>query len=445
MQEEDPCTTCGSGDSTAICSCSKCGDRAHLWCMRTVLKYIPATWVCDECQMRNSKISLKQVRDDRSHPGPSAVPSERSPTQLHIRKKDAKDRKVKYLPESEAALLLPNDARNGSMPINNTFRKKQRTPRAFKTGSPVKPSPPVKDFHELTEHLRETKQSKAMGKKIAGTEKPSKPQDSLKIPGNGLCEREDKRHEHESINGVLAKEMTIFEKFTKNPVCTEAIWSGQFEILNGSDHGVYGGLQAYAPCLIHRKAYFLSLMLPSSLSFNITCRSDLWVEFVYGPPDEEDVSLYILPENMDRCQQQYKHLVEMLDSRDQAMHANIDGVELIIFTSRWLKVDCKEIFLWGSYRCVSKYVATEKESGLAPVIDGDNLDMELDMVDGEWIGGPEEVIVNKERIEIGLESSERLRVTEKRNSEELLEFPPGFEQHYQMKKRKVDAAAAALI
>ncbi|KAL9684422.1 hypothetical protein QQ045_021858 [Rhodiola kirilowii] len=398
-------------------------------------------------------MSPMQVRDADCHPEPSTVPYEQTQTQPNTRMKDTKRSKVKFLPESEAA-VLPNNARSGLLPVPNFVRKSYPHPRrnnspALRIGSPVKPSAPVRDFCQLTKDRRENRELKGMGKKIAVTEKPSTSVAPSSIQGNchGSYEKENEEHEQESMDKVQPKERAIFEIFTKNPVDTDAIWSGQIEILNYPDHGLISGLQAFTPCLVHRKAYFFSSNLPSSLSLNIISRNVLWDErFKDFTPNEDDVALYILPGNLDRCShsQPYNYLMETLDSHDYALHGYINGVELIVFTSRWLEVDCKEPesqnFLWGVYRCVlPEYVTTNKESNTAKVLVGEDVDadvsMEVDMIDGEWIGH-EETIVTKETKPSCLEQTQvnPLYQTGKSVNEEHLVFPPGFEQQYQLKK-----------
>lgn len=77
--------------------------------------------------------------------------------------------------------------------------------------------------------------------------------------------------------------------------------SGQFEILDDPDKGVYCRLQAFLPRWVERKAYFFSLSLPSLLSFKLISRNVPWDEmFKDNPPDENDVVFYLLPEFSDR-------------------------------------------------------------------------------------------------------------------------------------------------
>ncbi|KAL9685984.1 hypothetical protein QQ045_023439 [Rhodiola kirilowii] len=214
--------------------------------------------------MDDSTMSPMQVCDADCHPEPSTVPYEQTQTQPNTRMKDTKHSKVKFLPESEAA-VLPNNARSGLLPVQNFVRKRYLHPRrtnspALRIGSSVKPSAPVRDFCQLAKDRRES--LREWERKIAVTEKPSTSVAPSSIQGNchGSYEKENEEHEQESMDKVQPKGRTIFEIFTKNPVDTDAIWS-----------------------------------------LNFISRNVLWDErFKDFTPNEDDVALYILPGNLDR-------------------------------------------------------------------------------------------------------------------------------------------------
>lgn len=85
-----------------------------------------------------------------------------------------------------------------------------------------------------------------------------------------------------------------------NTDCCFLFLSGQIEILDDPDYGIYSGLHAFSPRWVHIKTYFFSLSLPSLLSFKLISRNLSWDEFKDSPPDENCVALYMLPEFSDR-------------------------------------------------------------------------------------------------------------------------------------------------
>lgn len=119
---------------------------------------IQSPWFCHECQMHGSSFLTTKVRDDVSLPGASTIPSVRIPQHQKMRMNKPKSGKVKFLPASEAACLLPGDARNCLLPILTPVLKRSqchgKTTSALRISSPVKPSAPVRDFCPLTKTRR---------------------------------------------------------------------------------------------------------------------------------------------------------------------------------------------------------------------------------------------------------------------------------------------------
>ncbi|KAH7549219.1 hypothetical protein JRO89_XS13G0000300 [Xanthoceras sorbifolium] len=124
-----------------------------------------------------------------------------------------------------------------------------------------------------------------------------------------------------------------------------SLQSGGFLFSDTATVGEFcGGFQARPPCKIHCKAFEFSQKLPKYLQVKLLPRCSLWEDlFGDSTPDFHDIALYFLPaDNTERSKHNYSCLFEFLETKNIVMRSYIDGVELLISTSKQLHVDSQK-------------------------------------------------------------------------------------------------------
>ncbi|KAK9278046.1 hypothetical protein L1049_027603 [Liquidambar formosana] len=205
--------------------------------------------------------------------------------------------------------------------------------------------------------------------------------------------------------------LSTLKKHIPNPPRTDSTWEGSFEILGSTTHGKhYDGFKAHPPSKVHRKAYDFSKQMCTNLQFKLLPRCNLWADiFQDDCPDENDIGLYIVPRdsNFERSKQNYICLLKVLETNDFVMRSYMNGVELLVFTSKQLRLHVssqrsnKTYFLWGVFRHVKVDEAVTKEHKGLPLLgspsecapsdyanedNGELSDMEIDMIGGTNVG-----------------------------------------------------------
>ncbi|XVE56819.1 hypothetical protein DITRI_Ditri04bG0041400 [Diplodiscus trichospermus] len=121
-------------------------------------------------------------------------------------------------------------------------------------------------------------------------------------------------------------------------------WMGSFKFLDTATPGeFYGGFQARPPCRVHRKAYEFSLKMPPVLQVNLLPKCHLQADlFQNGCIDLCDMALYFFPvDYLERSQKNYDQLFQLMEIKNSVMLSYIDGVELLIFSSKQLHADSR--------------------------------------------------------------------------------------------------------
>ncbi|KAL8148648.1 uncharacterized protein LOC141708394 isoform X2 [Apium graveolens] len=181
---------------------------------------------------------------------------------------------------------------------------------------------------------------------------------------------------------------------------SDASWMGSF-ILKDEETSI--SLQAHLTSKGLSKVEIFSKEMPKVLDFELFSYKDFLKTVFKGcDPEVKDIGLYFFPDNRTRPDVYISHL-ELL-SENYFLRSCIDGVELLVFSSKVLHKDHPKLdkcdFLWGIYRRrhrKPKGVAEEKMV-VDMDIDSEDVDMEVDMVGGE-ITGTVDVVVQKQSIE----------------------------------------------
>nr|XP_027125320.1 uncharacterized protein LOC113741872 isoform X2 [Coffea arabica] len=203
--------------------------------------------------------------------------------------------------------------------------------------------------------------------------------------------------ELEKTDSRTADPIGIFPEVRKcsSGPALDATWKGRLKIYNDPEHGEMNGVQAYPPSRVLRKVYEFSKHMPEILGFELIPRGDLWPNlFQNYCLDRRDIGLYFFPSFIERCES-YFSLLEAMEAGDLALRNLMDGVELLIFTSKVLSLDCQEWngrhFLWGVFHSLKKAKRHACQVDGAYEIPGEwnsnqDIDMDVDMMAGEEVG-----------------------------------------------------------
>ncbi|KAF5734651.1 hypothetical protein HS088_TW15G00143 [Tripterygium wilfordii] len=142
-----------------------------------------------------------------------------------------------------------------------------------------------------------------------------------------------------------------------------SIWRGCIKFRSTTDQCEYCyEFRAQPPCRAHSKATEFSKKMPPILQARLLRREHIWVDlFQHDYPDLNDIALYFFPStHIERARQKIANLAVLLESQNSVMICNMDNVELLIFTSKRLHVDAKDVLrmaktpclLWGLFRRV---------------------------------------------------------------------------------------------
>ncbi|KAM7261628.1 hypothetical protein ACFE04_020705 [Oxalis oulophora] len=209
-----------------------------------------------------------------------------------------------------------------------------------------------------------------------------------------------------------------FEQYFLSRPSTSIAWRGGFQICDSVSARVgepYRFFEGQPPSRITKQAHELLESMPLMLKAKLIPLGKLWPNlFPHSLPDLRDIALYILPSK--RSEENLASLFELMESEKSVMMSCIDGVDLIIFTSKRLRIDAQylmkhikaERFLWGMFRRPKKNQTVQKKLvempcppiGFVPdcqsnMDDSRVLDMEIDMIGGEEIVGEVDAVRNE--------------------------------------------------
>ncbi|KAK4402267.1 hypothetical protein Sango_0967400 [Sesamum angolense] len=103
-------------------------------------------------------------------------------------------------------------------------------------------------------------------------------------------------------------------------------------------------IEGRSPSQVHRKVYRFSKQMPEVLHFELVSSKNFWkIFFQEYLPDRRDIGL----------SDDYISLLETISVENLALRKQFDDVELLVFTSKLLPVDCQrwegKYFLWGVF------------------------------------------------------------------------------------------------
>ncbi|XP_058180774.1 uncharacterized protein LOC131299182 isoform X2 [Rhododendron vialii] len=146
----------------------------------------------------------------------------------------------------------------------------------------------------------------------------------------------------------------------------DSSWTGSFKIIDSiSREELNDGFKAHPPSTVRGKVYEFSKKMPKVLQFKMLPRDNVWTDiFEDYYPTEDDIGLYFFSSDSQRSLS-YIALLELIETRDVVMRSYIDGVELLMFSSKHLSSNSQrwnddKYFLWGVFRNVKKCKAVSK-------------------------------------------------------------------------------------
>ncbi|OVA02138.1 hypothetical protein BVC80_8787g2 [Macleaya cordata] len=367
-------------------------------------------------QPRVAKTS-PQLYDEKS---PVHSPSYRSPSKCSggPMEREAKEKPKEPQRLRNADAKAYHSLSNFSGPMEREAKEKPKEPQLFKNADAEAYPSPLNCYGHMERVGKEKpkepqllRMDKSAGKDVRMS--PNKEHVCKEEPVHGSLPAKGGSSEHASSP---AEESKIFSRFEGLPdhLAIDATWKGSFEILGTVPTGeLYEGLQAYPPGKTRRKTYEVSKQMPRMLQFKLHPRCDVWPEiFHIDCPTGDDIALYFLPGDFKRSKEKYSSLLNLIEMRDLAMQSCLNGVELLIFTSKQLPADSQRInmkfYLWGVFRSVKKQNCSSSKlltrsqhepqvslcnygnfSDSLNVTNGDDtegVDMEIDMIGGKDVG-----------------------------------------------------------
>ncbi|RQO99641.2 hypothetical protein POPTR_014G040100v4 [Populus trichocarpa] len=418
------CDICGNGGfGELIATCSKCGiSQEHLYCTRVLFKDTIEDWICETCTSCTdiaSPVSLGCGRKEDSQNCSDALRHESHDALIisddlrgphHSKRQHAvKSGKVKFLTAEEVIRLSsgttkkePSSRSNFRCTTSHSSVTSKISPTRVPPNPPrIIPSCPIKPYG----HGRMQTSSTTNNQQSPRTSK-GKNSCPVTVAINSDVEERD-------LPNILPKLRLYHPHFP----ALHVTWKGGFKFDVATQQMFYGGFQAQLPCRVHRKAYESSRKIPLILQVKLLPQCDIWEDlFQDSCPDFCDIALYFFPSaNIERSKENHASLFRLMETENAVMRSYIDGVELLIFTSKQLHVESQDIiarsgmgnFLWGVFRHAKHdKIICNKFPSLATALGSEHddhanmgrdeaVDMEIDMVGGTVIGRID-VAVSKE-------------------------------------------------
>ncbi|EYU43083.1 hypothetical protein MIMGU_mgv1a025295mg, partial [Erythranthe guttata] len=111
-------------------------------------------------------------------------------------------------------------------------------------------------------------------------------------------------------------------------------------------YGLNHQIQAHSPSHVRRKIYEFSKQMPKVIHVQLVPLKKFWIDFFEEyTPYERDIGLYFFPGGGERCASvscfDYISLLESITVKNMALRIQIADVELLVFTSKLLPVNCQ--------------------------------------------------------------------------------------------------------
>ncbi|KAI3807416.1 hypothetical protein L1987_23343 [Smallanthus sonchifolius] len=126
-------------------------------------------------------------------------------------------------------------------------------------------------------------------------------------------------------------------------------WKGWLYIPNGP-RKFNGAFKAHPPSRTNCKVYETLKKMPETIHFELVPDHEIRMEIF--PAERDDIGLYFLP--IFKRSEDDRSIIDFISSQNLVMKGYVDGVELLVLSSRVLPSHCQEFqgnyFLWGVFR-----------------------------------------------------------------------------------------------
>ncbi|KAF9685524.1 hypothetical protein SADUNF_Sadunf03G0063500 [Salix dunnii] len=136
----------------------------------------------------------------------------------------------------------------------------------------------------------------------------------------------------------------------------ECIWQGGFGIQrSGILISSCDGIQAHASSCASPKVHEIACKLPQKILAEQASCLVMWpTQPSESQAKEENIALYFFAKDLESYESNYRILLEYMTKNDLGLKANIDGLDLLIFSSKLLPKRSQRwnqmLFLWGVFR-----------------------------------------------------------------------------------------------
>ncbi|CAH8364694.1 unnamed protein product [Eruca vesicaria subsp. sativa] len=136
----------------------------------------------------------------------------------------------------------------------------------------------------------------------------------------------------------------------------ESIWQGNLEVRKAINQlAMHSGMQAHLSTLASPKVAEVVNKFPEKFSLTEVPRLSTWpAQFQDVGTKEDHIALFFFAKDVESYERNYKPLVDNMIKKDLALKGNLDNVELLIFASNQLPLNCQRwnmlYFLWGVFR-----------------------------------------------------------------------------------------------
>lgn len=411
-----PCDICGDdGVFEAIVTCCECKiARQHLYCMRIFRTEVPPFWSCEECDQNKLVSPRPSLKEHSPEASTQKVPSLMQTTtrvsgsqnknafasRFNFKEQRVDKGRVKYI-SCEEAVKLSSFAKQSDQPSRNASCSAQgsskhmppprertlvKTPQQERTSKfeqhlqqPVVQKStglkekavllPLRNRGDATQSIksckreRETKTAKSEvlppRKEEADTRmhievpKSFKRSETANTKAGSKNQTNVEAGSSDAGKSNLTTGMPVSERNRPYIPALHAYWKGSFYLPNGHE-SFNDAFKAHPPSSVHNKVYETLKKMPENIYFELVPKHEVWTDmFPDYCPDNDDIGLYFFPRFKKRSENS-NSIMEFLWRKNLLMRSVLDGVELLVLSSRLLQPHSQEFqgsyFLWGVFR-----------------------------------------------------------------------------------------------
>uniref|UniRef100_A0A453MBE2 AIPP2-like SPOC-like domain-containing protein n=3 Tax=Triticinae TaxID=1648030 RepID=A0A453MBE2_AEGTS len=359
------CEECGSGAyQELLVNCTQCNGYRHRYCLVVVEFEMIHEWCCGECQKKDNG-DTKPIEGENSEvkPIPSqevallSMPTTDNWPRFVVRHKRT-PRKMKCVSPNRSenqAFALKRCAIASQNQIKVEDMNKRQKVLSGATMFTYNRNGKVKNNdHQLRDQPKEAKVAGAADKRKfnswVGDQPTGKMAFSASVPTDANIGRGSGT---KSLNNNIDMPVIISSsaEYARRPPPEAVCWTGCFLLSDGEIFNL-GEFKAYHPSVVSPRVCNIAKKMPTNMQLKISPRKNYWPKtFEKISPVYEDIALLFFSAEVDCWNKKHPCLV---DTRcGFVMHAYIDDMMLLMYSSEVLPPDCQWIdgksYLWGVF------------------------------------------------------------------------------------------------